>query len=296
MPTTMKTDSGLPHSVSDLIPHRAGMQLIDALTFFSEDDGTATLEIRASNLFVKNDGELDTIVYIELLAQTAAAHSGYKARFGKGNPKFGFLVGAKDFKTMGRVVHGQHLTLKIHRDFQMENVTFLDGQVVCGNEVLAQGVLKLWEMPAMEVMPRARVSPAQNQPPFLAFDESQKTIISSSELNQKLIKHCTDFRNSTEQNTAEADFYYSDDFIGFEGHFPDNPIVPGVLMLKTGLLLAELAAGVSRRIANIKSAKFAKTVLPNEGIVYSLSARDNQLRIQIKSQDSLCAKFTLEIE
>ena len=288
--------SSLPVKAIDLIPHRAGMKLIDALTSFSEDDGSAVLEIQDSNLFIKKNQKLDSIVFIELLAQTTAAHSGYKAKYGNGSANFGFLVGIKDFNIMGTAKANQQLSTKVHRDFQMENVSFLKGQVFHKKELLAEGVLKLWEMPATEIVAVQIPASPDSPEPFRRFDKKQMVVIEASFLNRQIILHCTDFKSAAESGIVEADFCYQENFIGFDGHFPGNPIVPGVLMLKTGLLLAELANGQKFTLRNIRTAKFAKVVLPNENIRYTLSITENKIKVQVKAQDALCAKFTLEIE
>ena len=286
----------LPAKAMDLIPHRAGMMLIDTLISFSEDDASAILDVKDSSLFVDKKQQLDSIVFIELLAQAAAAHSGYKAKYGRGEAKFGFLVGVKDLNILGLAKDGQQLFLKIHRDFQMENVSFLNGKVFNRNALLAEGVLKLWEMPATEVeAQQIQVTPDMTET-FKQFTKTQMTIIEASFLNQQIVQYCTDFKSAAESGTVDAEFCFQKNFIGFDGHFPGNPIVPGVLVLKAGLLLAELANEQAFTLRNIRTAKFAKTVLPNESIHYTLSIKENQIKVQVKAQDALCAKFTLEVE
>ena len=57
----------------------------------------------------------------------------------------------------------------------------------------------------------------------------------------------------------------------FKGHFPNNPIVPGVLLTETiaqaGLLLISLLERKSIKVgylAQIEKAKFFREILPNE--------------------------------
>lgn len=284
----------LPVKADKLIPHRQGMKLIDQLTGYSEDDGTAVLCVHQDNLFVDNNQRLDSIVFIELLAQTAAAHSGYKALAGAGDPMFGFLVGVKDFKVLGSAGVGELLTLTIHRDFQMDNVIFLSGKVLRREEVLAEGILKLWEMPAAESEAPQIPIGSKNPEQFRLFAGEQIALLDSSFLNRKIIQQCNGFKSYPDSSTAAADFYYQENFIGFEGHFPGNPIVPGVLMLKTGMLLAELAGQKKYVFGTLRTAKFAKTVLPHEAVRYSLAINGNEIKVQVKVQDALCAKFTLD--
>lgn len=63
------------------------------------------------------------------------------------------------------------------------------------------------------------------------------------------------------------------DHPAFAGHFPGNPIVPGVVILDRALLFAEtlrpagVAPGISWQVGN---AKFLSPVGPDEVLVFSL--------------------------
>ncbi|HEX9140174.1 MAG TPA: hypothetical protein VF848_10305 [Steroidobacteraceae bacterium] len=48
------------------------------------------------------------------------------------------------------------------------------------------------------------------------------------------------------------------------GHFPGNPIVPGVVLLAEALRAVEAASGISLERCQIGSVKFQKTVAPGE--------------------------------
>ena len=39
-----------------------------------------------------------------------------------------------------------------------------------------------------------------------------------------------------ESDTAEVYFSFPKDFIGFKGHFPNNPILPGICIIKAFLV------------------------------------------------------------
>ena len=64
----------------------------------------------------------------------------------------------------------------------------------------------------------------------------------------------------------------------FQGHFPDNPVFPGVLMIEgmaqTGGVLCTLATGSSQPksvyFMTINNAKFRKPVVPGDTIEYHL--------------------------
>jgi len=73
-------------------------------------------------------------------------------------------------------------------------------------------------------------------------------------------------------------FFKEDEFF-FEGHFPNNPIVPGVILIES---LAQTAGTViSHSLSNqhektvlfmsVANAKFRKPVLPNDEIIFNVN-------------------------
>jgi predicted hotdog family 3-hydroxylacyl-ACP dehydratase len=80
-----------------LIPQRAPIVMID--TLYEADDTSATtgLSISSDNIFVK-DGILQEAALIEHIAQSAAAHAGYKTFQNNIPPKLGFIGEIKKCK------------------------------------------------------------------------------------------------------------------------------------------------------------------------------------------------------
>ena len=65
-----------------------------------------------------------------------------------------------------------------------------------------------------------------------------------------------------------ARFVFPQGFVGFQGHFPDNPVLPGVCMIQAALVA--LAACTSGRInlTRIVSAKWFAPVKPGEELSF----------------------------
>lgn len=53
----------------------------------------------------------------------------------------------------------------------------------------------------------------------------------------------------------------------FEGHFPGNPIVPGVMSMMMIRMLAEETLGRSTRYAAVKDCKYLQTIVPDGNII-----------------------------
>ena len=54
------------------------------------------------------------------------------------------------------------------------------------------------------------------------------------------------------------------DFEAFDGHFPGNPILPGVVLLETGNMALELIMNRPVIIRGIKRMKIAGSILPGQ--------------------------------
>lgn len=95
----------------------------------------------------------------------------------------------------------------------------------------------------------------------------------------------------------QKDYVFSEEFIAFDGHFPDAPILPGVVQLMLGAHAAAEAIGEPINFNAVGKAKFLKPILPNEPIL--VSGKTNRTRsavtavITIQSGEAMAATFTL---
>ena len=64
-----------------------------------------------------------------------------------------------------------------------------------------------------------------------------------------------------------AHFSFPTSFVGFQGHFPGKPILPGVCLIQAMLSLYEAYHRIPIRLVELKTAKFIAPVLPAEDIV-----------------------------
>ena len=64
-----------------------------------------------------------------------------------------------------------------------------------------------------------------------------------------------------------AHFSFSPEFIGFKGHFPGKPVLPGVCKIQAILCMLEEAVHKAPQLKEIISAKFFAPVTCNEEII-----------------------------
>jgi 3-hydroxymyristoyl/3-hydroxydecanoyl-(acyl carrier protein) dehydratase len=71
------------------------------------------------------------------------------------------------------------------------------------------------------------------------------------------------------------------DHPAFAGHFPGNPIVPGVLLLEAALHAIQTGLGKTFMSYQIATAKFLSPVKPGEALQVRYEHQDNAIRFAI---------------
>jgi 3-hydroxyacyl-[acyl-carrier-protein] dehydratase len=92
-------------------------------------------------------------------------------------------------------------------------------------------------------------------------------------------------------------YLFSEDFLGFSGHFPGYPILPAVVQLITGLCLAEELKGHSLELKSVQGAKFLQEIRPGNEIAVtctdSLVKGEPGCRILIHSGEKTMSSFLM---
>lgn len=69
-----------------------------------------------------------------------------------------------------------------------------------------------------------------------------------------------------EGTTAVSRFAFPSEFIGFQGHFPEKKILPGVCQIQCALSTFEKGAGKAVVLKEVVLAKYYSPVFPNEEV------------------------------
>lgn len=67
-----------------------------------------------------------------------------------------------------------------------------------------------------------------------------------------------------ENGFKTMEFIFPPTFVGFDGHFPDRPILPGIVQVQAGVLTAEEGDMMLQKVVK---AKFSRVVSPDERMV-----------------------------
>jgi predicted hotdog family 3-hydroxylacyl-ACP dehydratase len=123
--------------IETLIPHRGRMRLIGEILAV-DNDSAVTSSAATEEWPLCRDGSVDSLVAIELVAQTAALIEGWKRQqSGRGGTK-GWLVGVKaaDFR-LPRIPLPATLLTEVRRNYALESYAVFEGTVRLGGEVAA---------------------------------------------------------------------------------------------------------------------------------------------------------------
>jgi 3-hydroxyacyl-[acyl-carrier-protein] dehydratase len=71
----------------------------------------------------------------------------------------------------------------------------------------------------------------------------------------------------------EGRYLFPESFAGFDGHFPNFPILPAIVEIRAVVALVGEAEGVSQRLVAVQDAKFLNTVRPGEELTVTCRTR-----------------------
>ncbi|OGV41896.1 MAG: hypothetical protein A2X46_17740 [Lentisphaerae bacterium GWF2_57_35] len=66
--------------------------------------------------------------------------------------------------------------------------------------------------------------------------------------------------------SPSADFVFPGAFTGFSGHFPGQPVLPGVCFIEAAVALLEAWHGREATVRQVSNAKFSRMVLPDQPV------------------------------
>lgn len=93
-----------------------------------------------------------------------------------------------------------------------------------------------------------------------------------------------------------ASFCFPPSFAGFDGHFPGQPVLPGVCLIQAVWVAAELALGRKMDLVEMVLAKFVAVALPDEMLRAECSVSDdNMLRAKIGRGGDRVAEIRLRV-
>lgn len=130
------------YNITDLIPQRPPMVMIDKLVYADEKTGRGTLLITGQNPFCI-DGILVEAGMMEFIAQTAAAFTGYVKLEGKKEPSKGYIGSVKNLTVFSFPPEGSEIQSEITIDNELLGFTIITGRIRLHNNLLAQCEMRI---------------------------------------------------------------------------------------------------------------------------------------------------------
>lgn len=88
-----------------------------------------------------------------------------------------------------------------------------------------------------------------------------------------------------QKEVVQLELYISNKLNYFEGHFPGNPILPGIVQIHWAIYYAQKYFAITRSICKIDKVKFRTLILPDTGV---------HLKVEYKSRNYLLFYYWLD--
>jgi predicted hotdog family 3-hydroxylacyl-ACP dehydratase len=128
-----------------ILPHRGRMLLIDEILEL-DDDGAATRSVVTERWPFFNGRDVNTIVLIELVAQTAGVHNGWirDKLHGPAADKKGWIVGIRQARLMVNAIPlGTELITRAKNQMEFEGFRDIFGAVAMETQIVAEIAIQL---------------------------------------------------------------------------------------------------------------------------------------------------------
>lgn len=130
--------------VLTLLPQRPPFVMIDCLTHFDEVLTASRFSVRADNLFMGDDGVLNSCALVENIAQTCAARMGYINQYIlKNSVKLGFIGDIKHLKVLRAARLGEELRTEVAVVQEVLQMTLVKATVKVGDETIVTADMKI---------------------------------------------------------------------------------------------------------------------------------------------------------
>ena len=118
--------------------------------------------------------------------------------------------------------------------------------------------------------------------------------IDSSGMQNKILQHVQ--TETLKEGAFSAEFTFPETFVGFDGHFPGQPVLPGVCLIQTVLVAAQKATGRNLTLCEVVLAKFLSVVLPNEQVQAACRVDAGMVRAKLSRGADRVAEIRLRIQ
>lgn len=132
-----------PENVTDFIPQRPPMVMVDGLRSLEGDTAVTFFTVREDNVFIES-GNLGVPGLVENIAQSAALRTGYLCKTEGVVVPLGFIGALKDLELNSLPATGSQLHTEIKLLHDVMNASVIEGRVYQGETLLARCEMKVF--------------------------------------------------------------------------------------------------------------------------------------------------------
>ncbi|HNY26932.1 MAG TPA: hypothetical protein PLA90_12870 [Candidatus Sumerlaeota bacterium] len=294
-----------PRPVARLVPQAPPMLLLDTLTHYDLESGEAQTVVRPDSLFLEPSGQMAAPALVEMMAQLVAARQGFEALSHPEALTQGLLVGVQEFSFHGTARTGDTLRITAQQVLRVDQAVVVRGEVWRGADLLASGMLKIWEVASLPEGTRETLSPdtriKQERRPLYP-GEPEESLCPVARAFLAHIRAWDISEASTPGETggslcARGTCLLPPDFPAFQGHFPGFPILPAVAMLEIGRVAFQATVSHPLTLTGVTRAKFTHLIRPEEEIEFSVETlgRGKENRNRPSDPADLRARVQLQV-
>lgn len=286
--------------VKENIPQKEAMSLIHGMATKGKKKVVLSLTVSSDNIFVAPNKVVAPPALIEMLAQLCASNFAFKGGGKKAGQVRGYLAGIDKVKFSELVKAGDELDLIIWNVIKLDNFHRIQGQVFRGGSLVTQAQLTLCEVDEWKASD-AKQDPLGERRPVLRGTSDDFQTSDKDKVGQGIL-HSLINVDIKPGDAAEATICFGPDFIGFSGHFPGYPVLPAVVILYTGWVLAELCHHHKLNLLSIGKAKFSRPIHPGDEMKVKFrvlpgeNTRWRRSGVKMMCAGELVAKYELETE
>lgn len=135
----------IPIDAINMLPQKETMLFTDKILFFGKGESHVSFKIPDNSPFIDENGFIDKVTFLEMVAQAMAAHAEVKHHSTSDKPLKGFLLGCSNFEINGCAKRGETLFIKGIEEAAFAEFTIIKGSVYKDDELLASGEIKIWK-------------------------------------------------------------------------------------------------------------------------------------------------------
>ena len=282
--------------VSHELPHKGEMKLISGTALVDKEKIKIDVTVPPDSIFVSPGGRLTALALVEMLAQLCAVQQAFEKKKNQGQNLCGYLVGMDNIRFMNPVFAGEKLDLTAWKNFEMEAIHKVEGEIFRGATAIGQAELTLYEAEEWQVLPE--IIESERMEESIVSADGYSWIDKKDKVGREILQSVCRLSGKPEES-IEATLFFKPNFVCFSGHFPDYPVLPAIVFVYAGWLLAEIGSHAELDLVCVKKGKFLRPVHPFDLLDFELKQLKKKsdmmiwYSVLVKCQNEVAAKYDL---